>query len=573
MRLLAYFVPHKKLLMVILFGLMVFSVVDAGMIYFIQPLIDDGLAKADGTVLKVGAMLVVAIFVVRGIASFISNYTMAYLSAQITFELRQQAFGHLQYLPLCYFQQHSKGALISKITYDAEQISRAISEVFIVVVRETIIIAVLLAVMIHASWQLSLIFLVIGPVIGCIISWVSKRFRQTSIALQNTMGEVTKQTEQSINNHKEVLAFNTQSLESQRFETINRHSRQQSVKLASALALSNPVIQLIASLAIAGVLLLASLEGILGQLSVGSFTTTLVAMGSLLRPLKLLSSVNQPLQRGLAAAGSIFSLLDEDPEPDQGKNKLVEFRHSIDVRQLVFRYPGSAQTVLNKINFTLFKGQTLAIVGESGSGKSSLTHLLLRFFPPCEGHVAIDGTQLENIGLASLRDSVALVSQQIMLIDDTIAANIAYGCAETTTKASIERAARAAEVWDFAQAMPAGLESRIGENGSLLSGGQRQRIAIARAILKDAPILVLDEATSSLDTGSERLVQRAIARIQIGKTTIIIAHRLHTIKHADQILVLQDGEVKEQGHHAALLQQKGIYHRLYNQQEANLQEQ
>jgi len=368
-RLLRYFDPHRSLLIIAILGLAMFSLVDAGMIYFIQPLIDDGLAKANGMVLKMGALLILGIFLLRGLASFVANYTMAYVSSKITCLIRQQAFDHLQTLPLTFFQQHNSGNLISKVTYDAEQLSRATSETFLTLIRESLIVLVLLGIMFYSSWQLSLIFLFVGPVIALVINRVSKRFKQVSTHLQDAMGEVTRHCEQSISNHREILAFATQTYEQQRFARVNQNNRQQTMKLATASAISNPVVQLIASFAIAGVLWLSSLEGVIDQISVGTFTTTLVAMGSLLRPLKQLTNINQSLQRGLAAANSLFTLLDEPAERDKGTQTPLAFSHQLTITDLSFHYPGQEQAVLKNINIQLNKGQTLALVGKSGTCK------------------------------------------------------------------------------------------------------------------------------------------------------------------------------------------------------------
>jgi len=567
-RLLGYFVPHKKLLLIALLSIISFSLVDAGMVYFVQPLIDDGLAKADGAVLKTGALIVILIFLLRGLTSFCANYSLAYVSQKITCCIRQQVFEHMQYLPLTYVQQQSTGKLISKLTYDTEQLSRATAEAFMLCLRESLIVLVLLGIMFNASWQLSLIFLILGPLIAMVIRLVSRRFKQVSFRLQENMGEISRHCEQSINNHREILAFSTQKQEVKRFFKINNFNRQQSMKLATASAISNPVVQLIASLAIAGVLWLASIDGVIQQLSAGTFTTTLVAMGSLLRPLKQLTSVNQTLQRGLTAAHSIFQLLDEGREPETGTLNCPGFRRCLHIQDLNFAYADNPRHVLKNINLQLKKGQTLALVGDSGSGKTSLLNVLLRFHPlpnkqPC---IRLDGVDINAFSLDSLRQQFSLVSQQVVLFDDSIAANIAYGCMEHVSREQIEAAAKAAHVWEFAQLMPQGLDSQVGENGSQLSGGQKQRVAIARAILRNAPILLLDEATSALDSKSEAKIQQALQQLQQDKTSIVITHRLSTIYHADVILVLRQGQVCESGNHQQLMQQQGYYYQLYQQQ-------
>lgn len=568
-RLLSYFKPHKSVLLFTLFCVCIFSLVDAGMIYFIKPLIDDGLARADSSVLEIGALLVILIFAVRGIASFGFNYCLAYISSKVTFTIRQQAFNHLQFLPVSYFQQNRSGKLISKFIYDSEQISKATSDAFLICIRESLIVLVLLAIMFYSSWQLSLIFLIVGPMIALVINVVSRRFKKISGELQNSMGEVTRQCEQSISNHKEVLAYSTQELEQDEFKLANNNHRQQTMKLASATAISNPVVQLIASLAIAAVLWLASIDGVIQQLSAGTFTTTLVAMGSLLRPLKQLTNVNQILQRGLVAADSLFQLLAEKKESDQGEVVCAGFNKSLVIKDLNFSYPNQDELVLKNINCQIDKGQTIALVGESGSGKTTLFNLLLRFYPLSNNEVSamsVDGQSINDLTLESLRQQFSLVSQKIVLFDDSIAANIRYGCRDNVTREEIEAAAKAAHVLDFANVLPNGLDTQIGENGSLLSGGQIQRIAIARAFLRDAPILLLDEATSALDSQSEARIQQALAELQQNKTTLIIAHRLSSIRTADQILVLKKGQIIERGDHEQLMKNKAYYYQLHQQQ-------
>lgn len=567
-RLLSYFAAHKALLAIALVAIIVFSIVDAGMIYLIKPLIDDGLAHADGNVLQMGALIVIGIFVLRGIAAFVSNYSLAYVSTSITFAIRQQAFRHLQFLPMSYVHKRSNGELITKFTYDSEQLAKALAETLVVCVRESLIIVVLISIMFYTSWQLSLIFFVIGPAIAVVIRLVSRRFKQVSVNLQNAMGQVTRQCEQSIANHREVLALSTQAQEQERFTQINNYNRQQTMKLASASAMSNPVVQLIASLAIAAVFLLASIDGIIEHLTAGAFTATLVAMGSLLRPLKQLTNINQNLQRGLAAAESLFAFLDEPLEQDSGTQK-ANFKHKLQVQQLNFRYPNSEQRTLENINFELKQGEKLAIVGESGSGKSSLINALLRFYPTeqnGEANILIDDLAIEEISLSSLRQQFSLVSQSVVLFDDSIAKNISYGCKSEVTREQIEEAAKAAHVWEFARELPQGLDSPVGENGNRLSGGQRQRIAIARAILRDAPILILDEATSALDSNSEAIIHKALSNLLKNKACIVIAHRLSTISDADRILVMNKGEVCEAGTHEELIRQRGQYYQLYQKQ-------
>ncbi len=565
-RLFSYYRVYKKLICTALIGLCLFSLVDAGMIYFVKPLIDQGLGKADSYTLQLGALLVVGIFFLRGLASFTSSYAIAYISSKVTYRIRQQAFEKLLCLPRGYFDLNNRGSLISKIIYDTEQLSQAFSSAVVVAIRESVIILVLFSMMVYNSWQLTAIFLVIVPVIALIINRVSKRFKNISHKLQNSMGQVSNKTEQAILNQQEIVLLNTRTQISEQFEGINNHNRQQNMKLQATSAISNPVIQLIASFAISAVLLLASIDQVLNQLTPGSFTLILIAMGSLLKPLKQLSNINQQLQRGLIAAKSLFSFLDEQEEHDIGTKLLSEQCSSIRFNNLSFTYEGKTQPALSNFSLNIKGGTSIAFVGESGSGKSTLARLLLRLYQSPKQSILINDIAIEDYSLSSLRAQFAFVSQDIVLIDDTLANNISFGCNRTVTDTEIEQAAINANVMAFAQELPLGLQSEIGENGRTLSGGQRQRIAIARAILRDASIIVLDEATSALDNHSEKHIQQALTRLTQNKTVLIIAHKLSSIQHVDEIVVINKGKLIEQGDHETLLGKAGYYQALYQGQ-------
>lgn len=565
-RLFSYFSSHKLKIALALLALCVFSIIDAGMIYFVKPLVDDGLAQSNSATLKIGALLVVVIFLARGSAGFVYNYILSYVSNYITYDIRQQAFDKLQYLPMRYFDTRNRGTLISKLIYDTEQISKATSSALVTVFRESIIVLVLLTMMFYQSWKLSLIFVLIGPLIAFIVMKVTKRFKQVSVALQNSMGDITKIAEQSLTNHQEILAYNMANRLSKQFLKANNKNRQQMMKLATVSALSNPTIQLIASFSISAVLLLASNESIIQELTPGAFTMVLFAIGSLLRPLKQLTTVNQQLQRGITAANSIFELLDQQEEYDNGDKVLSEECFSIEFKQLNFSYSLAASLTLTDISFVIPAKTSIAIVGETGSGKSTLANLLLRLYDAPESSIYINDIPIERYDLASLRSNVALVSQQIVLFDDSLANNILFGCEREVTRAELEHIAEASNVMAFASSLPLGLDSTIGDNGCLLSGGQRQRIAIARAMLKDAPIVILDEATSALDNKSEFLIQQAFNRLGINKTMVIIAHRLSTIEKADQIIVLNQGRIVERGNHQTLISNRSTYYEMHQQQ-------
>lgn len=562
-RLASYFLRYKTGLITCFACIVVFALLDAGMIYFVQPLIDNGLAKSNANVLKVGALLVIVIFALRGIASFGANYCTAWLSGKVIYQLRQQSFEHLLRLPVSFHDHHAQGPLISKITYDTEQIAHASTHAIATLIRETLIIFVLLAIMLHASWALSLLFLVLTPLIGVILKMVSRRFKKVSQGMQTTMGGITQHVEQSLKSHKVILANGTFAVESQRFERINQDNRRQVMRFNRVSAISNPVIQLIGASAIAVVLVLASVESLLAELTPGSFTAILVAMGSLLKPLKQISKVNEQLQRGLTAAKSVFELLDTPTEKDPGRCNFLSPLTHIHCTSLSFRYPNAEQNTISDIDFELQTGQTLALVGQSGSGKSTLVNLLLGFYRPIENTLLLNGCPIEDYQLSALRSQFALVSQEIVLFNASIADNISYGCHQQVTRAQIEQAAIQAYVTEFSEKLAQGLDTRIGENGTLLSGGQKQRIAIARALLRNAPVLIFDEATSALDNQSEAKVQAAIRSVAQQRCCILIAHRLSTVKHADSILVMERGQVVERGNHQTLMSLGGTYFSLY----------
>ena len=564
-RLLRYFKPYRFGVLLAIVALAIYGGVDASMVYLVQPLIDEGLAKSDGDVLKFGSVLILGIFAVRGLASFVSTYCLSWASNHVIRQMRQQLYQQMLAMPVSFFDQNSSGKLISKLTYDTEQVALATSQVMIALVREGITIIALLAIMFYQSWQLSLVFFIVGPLIGVIISIVSKRFRKVSKGIQRAMGEVTTSTEQMLKGHKVVLAFSGQEKEAGRFDKINNRNRQQAMKLVAAKAVSTPVIQFLGSIAIAVVLYIAS-TSVVADLSPGAFTSIVGAMGALMRPLKQITKVNADFQRGLTACASVFELLDQPKERDNGTRTAERVRGELAISELEFCYQGKETPALDNISLDIRAGETVALVGRSGSGKSTLSSLLMRFYDGSPGAITLDGHNIEDFQLDSLRKQFALVSQQVVLFDDTIAANIAYGCLSDASREAIEAAARAAHVMEFAQHLPDGLDTRVGEDGANMSGGQRQRIAIARAILRDAPILILDEATSALDTESERAIQEALEGLQQDRTSIVVAHRLSTIENADKIVVMEQGRIIEQGTHQQLLAKDGAYRQLHRMQ-------
>lgn len=566
-RLVGYFIPYKLALCVAALSLLVYAGVDASLIYFSQDLIDNGIGNNDLAYLKLAAFFVFGVFVVRGLASFTSSYLLAWVGTNVILKMRQQLFNKMLHLPVSHFDESSSGAMISKITYDTEQVSRATTQVMIVLVREGATIVYLLAIMFINSWQLSLVFFIVGPLIALVIRIVSKRFRQISKNIQKAMGQVTTATEQMLKAHKVILAFSGQNKEAKRFEKINKANRQHAMKLVAASAASTPFIQLIGASAIVVVLFVMSLDGVVEVISVGSFIALITAMGSLMRPLKQISKVNVDLQRGLTACASVFDLLDQKQTVDDGQFKLERAIGQLDIINLNFRYNSQDVNALNTINLTVEAGSTVAFVGRSGSGKSTLANLLTRFYDSPPENIFLDNKDINTYDLENLRQHFALVTQQVILFDDSIYNNIVYGAIGDVTKEQVFAAAEAANVTEFSDKLPLGLENPVGEDGANLSGGQRQRIAIARAILRDAPVLILDEATSALDTESERLIQNALETLQKGRTSIIVAHRLSTIEGADMIVVMDQGSIIERGSHQELIEKQGAYYQLHAMQQ------
>ncbi|MGB0832963.1 MAG: lipid A export permease/ATP-binding protein MsbA [Psychrobium sp.] len=567
-RLVSYFFEYKSALVLAVLALVVYAGVDASLIYYSQELVDRGITGNDASFLQLGAVFVIGVFVVRGIASFISTYLLAWVGSNIIMKMRQQLFRKMLNLPVSYFDNNSSGSLISKITYDTEQVSRATTQVIIVLIREGATIAYLLGIMFYYSWQLSLIFFLVGPMIGAVISLVSKRFRRISKNIQGAMGKVTTSSEQMLKAHKVILAFSGQDKETARFDKVNNSNRQQSMKLVAASASSTPIIQLIGSMAIAGVLFGLSLDGVIESLSAGAFVALVTAMGSLMRPLKQISKVNVELQRGLTACASVFELLDKEDAVNLGNKVTERAEGKLSIDGLTFAYDGADGPALKNIDLEIKSGSTVALVGRSGSGKSTLASLLTRFYESDNEAIKLDDVSINDIDVDSLRKQFALVTQQVVLFDDSIFNNIAYGATCDVTDEQVLAAAKAANVTEFTDKMPDGLQSSVGEDGANLSGGQRQRIAIARAILRNAPMLILDEATSALDTESERLIQNALEHLQQDRTSIIVAHRLSTIENADMIVVMDNGAIIERGTHQELLAQQGAYYQLHAMQQS-----
>ena len=559
--------PFKAGLVVSGIALVLNALADSGLIYLLKPLLDDGFGKANHSFLKIMAFVVVGMIILRGVTNFISNYCLAWVSGKVVMTMRRRLFKHLMFMPVSFFDRNSTGKLLSRITYDSEMIASSSSGSLITIVREGAYIISLLAVMFYTSWELTLVLFVIGPIIAVLITIVSKIFRKLSKNLQDSMGELTATTEQMLKGHKVVLSFGGQLVEEERFNEVSNNMRRKGMKMVTADSISDPVVQIIASLALAAVLFLATTPLIAeDNLSAGSFTVVFSSMLAMMRPLKSLTNVNSQFQRGMAACQTLFAILDLEPEKDNGTYQAEPAKGELEFKNVSFVYPGKEELALNNISFSVPAGKTVALVGRSGSGKSTIANLVTRFYDIEQGEILLDGVNIQDYRLSNLRENCAVVSQQVHLFNDTIANSIAYAAQDKYSREEIIAAAKAAYALEFIEKLPQGFDTVIGENGASLSGGQRQRLAIARALLRNSPVLILDEATSALDTESERAIQSALDELKKDRTVIVIAHRLSTIENADEILVIEHGEIRERGTHKALLEQNGAYKQLHSMQ-------
>ncbi|EFN00792.1 lipid A ABC transporter ATP-binding protein/permease MsbA [Actinobacillus pleuropneumoniae] len=559
--------PYKLGLIAGAIALVLNALVDSSLIYLLKPLLDDGFGKADNSFLKLMAVLVVVFILIRGITNYIASYSLAWVSGNVVMTLRRNIFQHLMYMPVSYFDKNPTGRLLSRVTYDTEMVATSSSHALVTIVREGAYLISLFVVMIYTSWQLSLVLFVMAPIIGVLIGIVSKRFRTLSRNIQSSMGELTVTTEQMLKGHKVVLSFGGQKVEKDRFDRVSNDMRRKGMKIVSADGISDGAVQLIASFALSVVLYVATFPEVMSEnLTAGSFTVVFSSMMAMLRPLKSLTNVNSQFQRGMAACQTLFEFLDLETEKDSGKREVERAKGDVVFNHVSFSYDGKDERALSNISFNIPQGKTVALVGRSGSGKSTIANLLTRFYDINEGEILLDGVNIQDYTLANLRRQCSVVSQQVHLFNDSIANNIAYAATEKYSREQIVEAARAAHVLEFIEKLEHGFDTVIGENGASLSGGQRQRLAIARALLRNSPVLVLDEATSALDTESERAIQSALAELQKDKTVLVIAHRLSTIEKADEILVVDHGEIIERGSHNELLAKNGAYKQLHSLQ-------
>lgn len=563
-RLLGYAIPYWKRFAVAVAAMILFALTDTGFAALMKPMLDGSFVDRDAEIIRLVPLALFGLFLFRGMTGFTSRYGLMWIGRRVIQLLRTDLFQRMLYLPSAYYDTSPGGRLLSRLTFDVEQVAEASTNALTILIRDSLTMLFLLLYMLWVSPWLTLMFLLVAPSIALLMRYASRRFRKLSRSIQDSMGELTHFVEESLTGHEVIKAFDAQPEQFRRFDAVNRNNRRLYMRMAVIDSLGTPLVQLVAATILAIVVFLATRKSMLDQVSVGGFMSFIAATLLLMQPMRRLTNVNASIQRGIAAAQSIFSLLDEPCEPDTGSRSLDRARGDIGFEAVTFTYPRQLAPALDGIDLTVQAGHKVALVGRSGSGKTTLARLLMRFYDPEAGAIRLDGIDIRDYRLEDLRRQFALVSQDVVLFNSTVAENIAFGCDERASREAVEAAAEAAHALSFIRALPQGMETRIGNRGVLLSGGQRQRLAIARAILKDAPILLLDEATSALDTESERHIQAALETLLANRTALIIAHRLSTIKHADLICVMQEGRIVERGTHRTLLEAGGSYAMLYH---------
>lgn len=566
LRLLKYLQPYWRAFLLAVLGMVGTAATEPVFPAIMKFLLDNGFKTQNTTYIWLIPAGIVGLFVVRGILSFITGYLMTWISTKLVFDLRNQLFAKLLLLPTQSFHEQSSGQLISRILYDVDNVNQATTGVLVIAVKETLTALALTIYLLVLDWRLTLITLTIGPVISILIRQFGKRIRAASRSSFASMRTIAHTIEETVRADKVIKIYGAQQQQQQRFLANSERFRRSMMREAIPASALTPITHITASLAIAIITFLALNQSV-GQAgtSAGSFVSFVTTLLLLISPIKQLTTISPVMQRGLAACESVFGLIDSPAEMDTELAALGPVSGNLEFRSVDFRYPGAERDALSDVSFTVLAGQTVALVGASGGGKTTVGALIPRFYACTRGEILIDGIDINEVSLSSLRSNIALVSQDIVLLNDTIAANIAFGQA-SPNRSKVTLAAQNANAMDFIEALPQGLDTLIGENGAKLSGGQRQRIAIARALYKDTPILILDEATSALDTESERLVQHALGNLMANRTTLVIAHRLSTIEHAHQVLVMDHGKIVESGTHASLLAGGGIYKNLHSMQ-------
>ena len=562
-RLLSYVKPFKRQFIYAIAGMVGYAITEASFAALMKPLVDGSFVEQDNQAILFVPILIILIFIVRGVAGFSSTYYMSWIGWSVIKQLRKEVFSKYLTLPTRFYDNASSGELISRITFNSQRVAQAASTTLTIMVRDSLTAIGLLGLMFYESWELSLCFLIIGPIIGIIVDRVSRKFRAVSHHIQDSMGEVSHVIQEAVDGSRVIKIFGGQATEESQFELVNERNRDFNMRETAIRALNVPVIQMLVAIALAIIVYMASSGTVVERLSVGEFISFITAMLLLFQPLRRLTTLNSQIQNGIAAGEALFATLDLDSEQDTGAAELTQPIKTIEYKSVRLNYVQDKPAVLRNVDLRIDSGETIAFVGESGSGKTSLVNLLPRLYEMSGGTIEINGQSITDYTLASLRDSIAYVSQDVMLFNDTIANNIAYGSNKPPEQSVLINACKTAHAHSFIMDFPDQFDTMVGENGVMLSGGQRQRVAIARAILKNAPILILDEATSALDTESERKVQQGLNALMQTRTTLVVAHRLSTIERADKIVVMDSGKVVETGTHAELLATDTHYSRLH----------
>jgi len=565
-RLWRYVMPHKLIGLIAVIGMAATALIEAGLVYLLEPLMDDTLVAQNLETAKWLPLVFMAIFIARGVAGFATEASLGWIGRAVISSLRRDVFGKFLTLPTRFFDSRTTGPLLSRMTYNVEMVAESVTSVVTIAVRDVLTVIAAFGVMILQSPKLTVFVVILFPFIAVIIRILGIAFRRYSSRIQDSVGEVTQVTEEIVRGNWVVKIFGGHKYEEERLNEVDERNRTQNLKLIRVRSLGVAVTQTIFGFGIALVIFMAGRESVEGALTPGQFISFFSAMMLMLQPVRRITNVNATLQRGVAGADSLFTIIDEPDEVDNGTITCESAQGQVEFRDVSFSYADDNGPVLEHISLNVEAGKTLAVVGHSGSGKTTLASLLPRFYDITAGEILLDGVSISDYTLSSLRDNISLVSQDVVLFDDSIANNLAYGELRQHSAEDVRRVAGIAHILDFADEMPKGLDTRVGDRGVLLSGGQRQRIAIGRALLKDAPVLILDEATSALDTKSERHIQEGLALLMKDRTTLVIAHRLSTVEKADRIIVLDGGKIVESGTHAELLAAGGHYAMLYRMQ-------